>query len=57
MILTDEQRKEFEELARPMLKFLNDNCHPHVMAMITPVSAELTECVCSTGKILDYVHD
>lgn len=57
MILTEEQRKEFEEIARPILRFLNDNCHPHVNVLITPTSAELTEGVFSTGQILDYVKD
>jgi len=57
MILSEKQRKEFEEIARPMLRFLNDNCYPHVTVIITPTNAELTEGVCSTGHILDYVKD
>uniref|UniRef100_A0A6H2A5C1 Uncharacterized protein n=1 Tax=viral metagenome TaxID=1070528 RepID=A0A6H2A5C1_9ZZZZ len=57
MILTENQRKEFEEKVRPVLRFLNDNCHPHVQVIITPTMAELTEGVCSTGQILDYVKD
>jgi hypothetical protein len=56
MIITEKQRKEFEELARPR-RFLNDNCHPHVQVIITPTSAELTEGVYSTGEIMDYVKD
>lgn len=45
MTLTDQQRKEFEALARPLIQWLNDNCHPHVEARVTPVSAELSEGV------------
>ena len=57
MILNEEQRKEFEEIARPMLKFLNDNCHPHVTVEITATTAQLFEGVCSIGEVMDYVHD
>jgi hypothetical protein len=58
MLFTGDQRKEFEEIARQMIKFLNDNnCHPHFTAIITPTNADLFEGVCSTGQILDYVKD
>lgn len=57
MSLTENQRKEFEEVVRPVLRFLNDNCHPHVQVTITPTRAELMEGVCSTGQIFDYVED
>ena len=56
-MLTEQQRKEFEALARPLIKFLCENCHPHVTAIITPTNAELLEGVCSTGEIMDYVRD
>jgi len=49
--------KEFERVVRPVIKFLNDNYHPHVQAVITPTSAELAEGVLSTGQIPDYVKD
>lgn len=57
MIMTSKQREEFESLSRPLIKFLNDNCHPHVLVIVTPTKAELTESVCSTGEIKDYVYD
>ena len=56
-MLTAEQRKEFEAVARQMIKWLNDNCHPHVTVHIDTTSAELFEGVCSTGLIMDYVTD
>ena len=31
---------KFEELARPMIKYLSENYHPHVTVIITPTSAE-----------------
>jgi hypothetical protein len=57
MFLTDTQRIEFEKTARPMIKWLNDNCHPHVEVNITPTSARLFEGSFSTGDIFDYVKD
>jgi len=57
MTLTETQRKEFREIVLPVIQFLNDNCHPHVQVTITPTNAQLTEGVCSTGQILDYVKD
>lgn len=57
MITTESQRAEFEALSRPLIKWLNENCHPNVTAVIVPTGAELSEGVCSTGRILDYVKD
>ena len=57
MILSESQREEFEKIVRPVIRFLNNNCYPHVQVTITPTNAELTEGVCSTGQILDYVKD
>lgn len=54
--MTDEQRVEFEKLARPLIKFLNDNCNPHATIIITPTSGEI-----SIGEVAfftqDYVRD
>ena len=57
MIFTKEQQAEFEALTRPLLKFLNDNCHPHVSVVVTTTTAELLEGVCSIGEVFDYVRD
>lgn len=48
---------EFEDVTRPVIKYLCDNYHPHVTVVITPTSAELLEGKMSTGQILDYVQD
>lgn len=42
-MMTKEQIEEFEKTAKPMVKWLNENMHPHVMVVITPVGAELLE--------------
>jgi len=55
-ILNDRQRKEFEEAARPLVKWLNDNCHPHVVAIIEPDRIELNEGIYAT-PIPDYIKD
>ena len=57
MIFTKQQQEQFEAVTRPVIKFLNDNCHPHVSVVVTPTNAELLEGVCSTGEILDYLKD
>lgn len=33
MRLSDEQRHEFETVTKPVIEWLNKNCHPHVMAI------------------------
>lgn len=46
MILTKEQLLSFEEAAKPLVKWLNDNCHPHVTAIVEATRAELLESSC-----------
>lgn len=48
---------KFEELARPMVKYLCENYHPHVTVIITPTSAELLEGLKTIGRIEDYIRD
>lgn len=48
---------KFEELARPMIKHLCENYHPHVTVIITPTSAELLEGLKTVGYIDDYIVD
>jgi len=56
MIATKEQRAEFEKVTRPVIKWLNDNCHPHITVIIDVSSAELHEGVCRIYTE-DYVKD
>ena len=48
---------KFEELARPMIKYLCENYHPHVSVTITPTSAELFESLKGIGNIDEYIID
>jgi hypothetical protein len=40
--MTDKM-KELEEAAKPLMKFLNDNYHPHVKVIVDTNRAELLE--------------
>ena len=48
---------EFTEAARPLMKWMAENLHPHHEATVCSISAELNEGVCSTGPIYDYIKD
>lgn len=48
---------QFETAARPLIKWLCENRHPHHSVIVTPTGAELLEGVVSTGEVLDYVKD
>jgi hypothetical protein len=41
MAYTPEQRKSFEDAARPMIKWLADNANPHSYVIATNLRAEL----------------
>lgn len=56
MILSEEQREEFEKVARPLIKWLNDNCHPHVTVIADCSHAELSEGV-NSFRTEDYWKD
>ena len=43
--------------ARPLLKLLCSDYHPHHTVIITGTSIELHEGVCSIPKIYDYIKD
>lgn len=53
--MTDNQEKTFNEAVRHVIKWLNENKHPHCAVIITPTCAELLDGVMCTGPVLDYV--
>jgi hypothetical protein len=55
-VIKKEEREEFEKLARPLIKFLCENFHPHVQAIITPGSCEITESLMRI-PVEDYIPD
>ena len=50
-------KNKFEELTRPILKYLCENYHPHVTVIITPTSAELLEGLKTIGYVDDFIRD
>ena len=55
--MNKEQTESFNEAARPLIRWLCENVHPHHSAIVTPIGAELMEVRVATGQILDYVKD
>lgn len=54
--MTQEQKEQFEEKARELMKWLNENGHPHMSIIITPTTAELLEgCIAFTTE--EYLRD
>ena len=53
-------KDKFEELRKAagvLIKYLNDNYHPHVTAIVTTTSVEVLEGLISIPEIYDYVKD
>jgi hypothetical protein len=38
-----EKRGEFEKAAKPLIEWLNENCHPHMKVIVDHTHAELVE--------------
>lgn len=55
-ILTKEQIKEFEEAAKPLVKYLAENHHPHMTVIVDCSSAEIMEGKASV-KIDEFILD
>lgn len=56
MILTKEQIQQFEEAAKPLIKLLAENHHPHVTVIVTSNSAEIVESSAMV-KCNDFILD
>lgn len=52
--MTKEQYESFEVAAKPLIKWLAENVHPHHSAVVTSTDAELfmSECVVKTEEFL-----
>ena len=50
------KRSTFEEAAKPLIKYLNENHHPHTTVIVTPINAELLEG-CMGMRTLEFVKD
>jgi hypothetical protein len=56
MILNKEQIDSFEEAAKPLIKWLNENCHPHMTVVVETNGAELLEGVCNV-QVHEFIKD
>jgi uncharacterized protein (DUF885 family) len=45
MSLTTEQQEQMLEAAKSLIKWMNENCHPHCTAHVDQNTIELTEGV------------
>lgn len=56
MILTKEQVAQFEEAAKPLIKFLCENFNPHTTVIVTPTGAEVLSGSASV-QVTEFVKD
>ena len=58
---TPEKRKakmvEMEEAAKPMIKYLAQNHHPHTTAIVTATGVEIVDGVMSNPNITEFLRD
>jgi hypothetical protein len=50
MVLQKEKIAEFRLVAKPLMDWLEQNCHPHCTAIVESDRAELVEAVCVVRK-------
>ena len=51
MKISEEQQDAMLEAAKPLMRWLAENCHPHCQCVVCAVSAELTEGV---ARVVTY---
>jgi len=56
MPITKEQQQEMLEAAKPLMKWMNENCHPHCKMIVGQMHMELLEGV-ATNKTEEFMTD
>lgn len=56
MILTKEQQSEMLEASKPLIKWLNENTHPHCEAIVDCNTIRLTEGV-AMARTDEFLRD
>lgn len=56
MALSEQQISDFRDAAKPLVKWLNENMHPHVAVIVTPTGSELFEGIAPV-PINDFIKD
>ncbi len=49
--------EELKKAAEPLIKYLCENHHPHVTAIVTPTSVEVLEGIMAVQEIHDFLVD
>lgn len=52
-----KKMEELKEAAKPLIKYLCENYHPHVTAIVTPTSVEVMEGIQSVPNITEFIVD
>ena len=52
MTFTEEETKEFREITLPVIKWMNEHCHPHSKVTVTQTAAIVWE-----GQISNYTEE
>jgi hypothetical protein len=55
MTITEKQREEMLEAAKPLIKWMNENCHPHCKAIVDQNTIELTEGI-ATNRTDEFLR-
>lgn len=57
--IQENKRKleELKEAAKPLIKFLCENYHPHVTAIVNPTSVEVMEGLQVVPNITEFIVD
>lgn len=56
MVLTDEQRDQLLEAAKPLIRWINENCHPHVRVLVECDGARVSEDLVSV-QTEEFIKD
>ena len=56
VILTEELNQTMLDAAKPLIKWMSDNCHPHCTAIVTACSVELTEGIAMCKRV-EFLYD
>ena len=56
MIMTEEQMDEMLEVAKPLIKWMNENCNPHCECIVDMTTVKLVEGI-ATNNTEEFLKD
>ena len=51
MTMTEKQYEDFAKLAKPLMQWMSDNCHPHVKAIVDSETTEFVEGIACVPRV------